>query len=59
MRYMVFVKMREDVGDAPESLHATMGAEMGELFAAGSMVDAGVSRSPPSRLRSRCARARS
>jgi hypothetical protein len=32
MRYMVFVKMREDVGAAPESLHAVMGKEMGELF---------------------------
>ncbi len=41
MRYMVFVKMREDVGAAPESLHAVMGKEMGELFAAGSMIDAG------------------
>ena len=41
MRYMVFVKMREDVGEAPEALGAAVRAEMGELFAAGSMVDAG------------------
>lgn len=41
MRYMVFVKMREDVGEAPEALRAAMGAEMQELFASGAMVDAG------------------
>jgi len=41
MRYMVFVRMREDVGDAPEALHAAMGKEMSEAFAAGSMIDAG------------------
>ena len=41
MRYMVFVKMREDVGEAPEALSGAMGAEMGALFAAGSMIDAG------------------
>lgn len=41
MRYMVFVKMREDVGEAPAALHEAMGEEMGALFAAGSMIDAG------------------
>jgi len=41
MRYMVFVKMAEDVGDAPAELHDAMGREMGEAFASGSMIDAG------------------
>ena len=41
MRYMMFVKMREDVGEAPQALQAAMGAEMGELFASGVMLDAG------------------
>ena len=41
MRYMVFVKMKEDVGDAPAALVEAMGQEMGEAFAAGSMIDAG------------------
>ncbi len=41
MRYMVFVKMREDVGEAPAALQEAMGEEMGALFAAGSMIDAG------------------
>ena len=41
MRYMVFVKMAEDVGDAPPALVEAMGREMGEAFAAGSMIDAG------------------
>ncbi len=41
MRFMVMIKMREDVGDAPEALQAAMGAEMGELFRAGVMLDAG------------------
>ena len=41
MRYMVFVKMAEDVGDAPAALVEAMGREMGEAFAAGSMIDAG------------------
>jgi hypothetical protein len=41
MRYMVFVKMREDVGRAPESLHRAMDAAMRAQFAAGSMLDAG------------------
>ena len=41
MRYMVFVKMREDVGPAPEALQGAMGEEMGAAFAAGSMIDAG------------------
>jgi hypothetical protein len=41
MRYMVFVKMREDVGQAPAELQQAMGAAMGEAFAAGSMIDVG------------------
>jgi hypothetical protein len=41
MRYMVFVKMAEDVGDAPAELQEAMGREMGEAFASGSMIDAG------------------
>lgn len=41
MRYMVFVKMAEDVGDAPAALQEVMGREMGEAFASGSMIDAG------------------
>ena len=41
MRYMVFVKMAEDVGDAPPELQEVMGREMGEAFASGSIVDAG------------------
>ena len=41
MRYMIFVKMREDVGEAPPALQEAMGREMGELFASGVMLDAG------------------
>lgn len=41
MRYLVFVKMAEDVGDAPAELQEVMGREMGEAFASGSMIDAG------------------
>lgn len=41
MRYLVQVKMREDVGDAPAELQEVMGREMAEYFASGSMVDAG------------------
>ena len=41
MRYMMFVKMREDLDAAPEPLHAAMRAEMGQLFSSGTMVDAG------------------
>jgi hypothetical protein len=41
MRYMVFVKMAEDVGEAPAALQEAMGAEMARMFAAGTMVDAG------------------
>ncbi len=41
MRYMVFVKMPEDVGEPPEALVGAMGKEMGEAFAEGWMVDAG------------------
>jgi len=41
MRYMVFVKMADDVGAPPTELVETMGKEMGEAFASGWMVDAG------------------
>ncbi len=41
MRYMMFVKMREDVGEPPEALGAAVRAEMADLFASGAMVDAG------------------
>lgn len=41
MRYMVFVKMAEDVGDAPTELQDVMGRELGEAFASGSIIDAG------------------
>ena len=41
MRYMVFVKMAEDVGDAPVELQEAMGREMADAFASGLMVDAG------------------
>ena len=41
MRYMVFVKMPENVGEPPQALVESMGKEMGEAFAAGWMVDAG------------------
>ena len=41
MRYMVLVKMREDVGDAPAELQEVMGRELMEAFASGSMIDAG------------------
>lgn len=41
MRYMVFVKMAEDVGEPPAELVEAMGREMGEAFASGLLVDAG------------------
>lgn len=41
MRFMVMVKMPEDIEAAPPALSETMGREMGELFASGAMVDAG------------------
>jgi len=41
MRYMSTVKMAEDVGPPPPALVETMGREMGEAFANGSIVDAG------------------
>jgi hypothetical protein len=41
MRYMVFVKMPEDVGDPPPALVEAMGNEMQKAFADGTMVDAG------------------
>jgi hypothetical protein len=41
MRYMVFVKMAEDVGEAPPALREAMSREMGAMFADGSMIVAG------------------
>jgi hypothetical protein len=41
MRYLVFVKMAEDVGDAPQELQEAMGAAMQRAFADGVMLDAG------------------
>jgi hypothetical protein len=41
MRYMVFVKMREDVGSPPPELMQTMGAALEEAFENGAMIDAG------------------
>ena len=41
MRFMVTVKMRDDVGEAPAALQETMGRRMAEVFASGAMVDAG------------------
>jgi hypothetical protein len=41
MRYMVFVKMAEDVGAPPAALVEAMGSEMQKAFADGTMVDAG------------------
>ena len=41
MRFLVFVKMAEDVGDAPAELQEVMGRELGQAFADGSIVDAG------------------
>jgi hypothetical protein len=54
MRYMVFVKMAEDVGEAPAALQEAMGREMEQAFADGMMIDAGglgsVSQAPEIRL---------
>ncbi|MEP9363971.1 YciI family protein [Nocardioides sp. CN2-186] len=41
MRYMVFVKMAPDVGEAPQALFEAMDAEMAQSFADGSMITAG------------------
>jgi len=41
MRYMVFVKMPEDVGEPTAALVEAMGEEMQKAFASGLMVDAG------------------
>lgn len=41
MRYLVFVKASEDVGDPPPALVDAMSKSMGEAFADGSMVMAG------------------
>jgi hypothetical protein len=41
MRFMVFVKMAEDVGEAPAELQQVMGAELAHAFASGSVIAAG------------------
>src|SRR3954451_9405232 len=41
MRYLVFVKMAEDVGDAPQEIQEAMWAAMQQAFADGVMLDAG------------------
>jgi hypothetical protein len=41
MRYMVFVKMAPDAGEAPPALFEAMDTEMGQAFADGSMIAAG------------------
>lgn len=41
MRYMVFVKMREDVGAPPPELIEAMGRSMGDAMASGLIVEAG------------------
>ena len=41
MRFMIMVKMPEDVGAPPEALVNAMGQQMAELFQSGVMVDAG------------------
>jgi hypothetical protein len=41
MRFMAFVKMAEDVGDAPPELQEAMGAALQQAFADGSILDAG------------------
>jgi hypothetical protein len=41
MRYMVFVKMAEDLGEPPPALFEAMGKEMEAMFADGSMITAG------------------
>ncbi len=41
MRFLVTVKMREDVGPPPPELAEAMGRGMQELFASGVMLDAG------------------
>ena len=47
MRYMMFVKMAEDVDPAPAALGEAVRAEMQDLFASGTMVDAGGLASSP------------
>jgi hypothetical protein len=41
MRYMVFVKMAEDIGEAPAALQEAMGQDMENAFAAGSLLQIG------------------
>ena len=41
MRFMIFVKMREDVGTPPPALPEAMEKEMRALFTAGTMLEAG------------------
>ncbi len=47
MRYMVTVKMREDVGAPPAALSEAMQREMEQAFASGVMLDAGGLAPPP------------
>lgn len=41
MRYMIMLKMRDDVGPPTNELMEAMGSQMEELFKSGVMVDAG------------------
>jgi hypothetical protein len=41
MRFLVMVKMREDVGEAPPALAEAMGRGIADALASGLMVDAG------------------
>lgn len=41
MRYMVFVKMSEEIKEAPAAVQEVMGKEMAQAFADGWMLDAG------------------
>lgn len=41
MRYMVFVKMAPDVGEAPPALFEAMDAEIAQAFAAGTIIAGG------------------
>jgi hypothetical protein len=41
MRYMVFVKMAEDPGEAPAALYEAMDKELGQAFADGTIIFAG------------------
>jgi hypothetical protein len=49
MRFMVFVKMAEDVREAPAELQQVMGTELAQAFASGSVIAAGGCIRPPRR----------